>query len=82
MDVEGVDPNLVEIAVILGTKEEIVGVKLYHLRIANPKALLQGTRYCHGIDSKVLREIATHDQTEALREVKRWLESQISTVVV
>jgi hypothetical protein len=68
MDVEGVDPNLVEIAVILCTREEIKGVKLLHLKTADNKALSQGSRYCHGIDAKVLREIATHHQSEALDE--------------
>jgi hypothetical protein len=81
MDVEGVDPNLAEIAVILSTTEEIVGVKLFHLRIADSRVLLQGTRYCHGIDPRVLREIATHSQKEALKEIKEWLEGQASIVV-
>jgi hypothetical protein len=82
IDVEGVDPNLVEIAVMLCTREELRGVRLYHLKTADIKALNQGSKYCHGIDAKVLKEIATHHQDEALEEIKGWLESQVSVVVV
>jgi hypothetical protein len=82
IDVEGVDPNLVEIAVMLCTREELRGVRLYHLKTADLKALNQGSKYCHGIDAKVLKEIATHHQDEALEEIKGWLESQVSIVVV
>jgi hypothetical protein len=68
IDVEGVDPNLVEIAVMLCTREELRGVRLYHLKTADIKALNQGSKYCHGIDAKVLKEIATHHQDEALED--------------
>jgi hypothetical protein len=36
--------------------------------------MIQGTRYCHGMDHEVLMSIATHTQEAAVKEVQEWLE--------
>jgi hypothetical protein len=53
IDVEGTAPYLTEIAVMLANEDEILSVKLYHLRVERKSDMIQGTKYCHGMDHGV-----------------------------
>jgi hypothetical protein len=74
IDVEGTAPYLTEIAVMLVNEDEILSVKLYHLRVERKSDMIQGTKYCHGMDHEVLKKIATHSQEAAVAEIKSWIE--------
>jgi hypothetical protein len=55
IDVEGTAPYLTEIAVMLVNEEEILSVRLYHLRVERKSDMIQGMKYCHGMDYEVLK---------------------------
>jgi hypothetical protein len=74
IDVEGTAPYLTEIAVMLANEDEILSVRLYHLKVERKTDMIQGTKYCHGMDYEVLKEIATHSQVTAVEEIKSWVE--------
>jgi hypothetical protein len=82
IDVEGKSPDLAEIAVILCTENEMLEARVYPLKVRNVESLRQGTRYCHGIDQKVLMAIAKYDEVSALKEIRQWLENQRVHVTV
>jgi hypothetical protein len=74
IDVEGTAPHLTEIAVMLVNEDEILSVRLYHLRVERKSDMIQGVKYCHGMDYEVLKKIATHSQEAAVEEIKDWIE--------
>jgi hypothetical protein len=82
MDLEGVAPNLAEIAVIVCDAEVIEYVHLYHLKVKSKDVLKDGSRHCHGIEFNELTKIATHTEQEAAEEIRVWLESLGSNVCV
>jgi hypothetical protein len=42
--------------------------------------MIQGTRYCHGMDYEVLMSIATHNQEAAVKEVRERVEGYSKTI--
>jgi hypothetical protein len=54
---------------------EILAVRLYHLKVKEARDMIQGTKYCHGIDHEVLMSIATHTQETAVQEIRHWVEN-------
>jgi hypothetical protein len=75
LDLEGVAPNLAEIAVIVCDAEMIVSVRLYHLKVKSRDVLKDGSKHCHGIEFNELTRRATHTEQEAAEEIRVWLES-------
>jgi hypothetical protein len=75
IDLEGTSPYLTEIAVMIVDEFEILAVRLYHLKVKNKQDMIQGTKYCHGIDFEVLTSIATYSQESAVSEIRHWIEN-------
>jgi hypothetical protein len=75
LDLEGVAPDLAEIAVIVCDGDMIVSVRLYHLKVKSKEVLRNGSKFCHGIEYNELMKRATHTEREAAEEIRAWLES-------
>jgi hypothetical protein len=82
IDIEGTDPFMTEIGVFIVNKEEILEARIFHLRVKSKRDMIQGSKFCHGMEYDVLMSIAKHDQQTAIKEIRDWLESQESGIMV
>jgi len=82
MDIEGVEENIVEIAMLISTSEGIAEAVMLHVWPKNPREARINAKYCHGIDITVLRSLTKMVLAEAEEKVQRWLRKWNPVVVV